>query len=149
MSPETLNEKLRSEWRELGFYYESDDQAKEWHLIGSRTGLLHFRDLLLRYVADPRNEMKSEHEHYGPYSYLEIMTWPEPGFDGHSIHGSLQDLRRLASIVEEKISGAQPGTTIRIADEYAEVSNYALILFVREDTFDPASADPGLLDING
>ena len=149
MSTETLNEKLRSEWRELGFYYESDDQAKEWRLIGSRAGLLRFRDLLLQYVTDPRNEMKSEHEHYGPYSYLEIMTWSEPGMDGHSIHGSLDDLRRLAGIVEQKLLGAQPDATVRIADEYAEAAEYALILFVRKDAFDPAGADLGLADIYG
>ena len=149
MSTEKVNEKLRSEWRELGFYYESDDQAKEWRLIGSRAGLHRLRDLLLQYVADPRNEMKSEHEHYGPYSYLEVMTWPEPGKDGHSIHGSLHNLRRLAELIENKLSNAQPGTIIRIADEYAEALNYTLILFVREDSFDSASADPELVDLNG
>lgn len=149
MPTATLNEKLRSEWRELGFYYESDDQTKEWHFIGSRTGLLRFRDLLLQYVTDPRNEMKSEHEHYGPYSYLEIMTWSEPGMDGHSIHGSLDDLRRLAEIVEQKLLGAQPGTIVRIAGEYTVAAEYTLILFVREDAFDPAAADPGLAGING
>jgi hypothetical protein len=149
MSTEMLNKRLRSEWRELGFYYESDDQTKEWHFIGSRAGLLRFRDLLLQYVADSRNEIKSEHEHYGSYSYLEVMTWSEPGMDGHSIHGSLDDLRRLAGIVERKLLSAQPGTIFRIAGEYTEAAEYALILLVREDDFDPAAADPGLAHING
>ena len=70
--------------RELGFVYDKDDDRKESRLVGSRSGLLRFRDLLLEYSADPRNAKKSEHEHYGPYMYLEIMTWPEAGFDDHA-----------------------------------------------------------------
>jgi hypothetical protein len=149
MPSEEVNQITRSEWRELGFFYECDDRAREWHLIGSRDGLLAFHGLLLEYVADPRNQMKSEHEHYGPYAYLEIMTWPEPGIDRHAIHGSLDDLRRLAAIIYEKLLETEPGGTIRIQDEYAKAAEYALILSVREDNFDPASADPELMGIDG
>jgi hypothetical protein len=31
--------------------------------------------------------MKSEHEHHGPYMYLEVKTGPEPDMDDHGIHG--------------------------------------------------------------
>ena len=95
-----LIEQTRSEWRELGFFYDREDISKTWRLVGSRTGLRRFADLLRAYVADPRNEMKSEHEHYGPYLYLEVMTWSEAGIDDHSIHGTLNDLRRLAQLAE-------------------------------------------------
>src|SRR5437773_4027209 len=81
MPSDAANKATRREWRELGFFYDRDDQTRVWKLTSSRAGLLGFRDALLSYVADPRNALKSEHEHYGPYSYLEVMTWPEAGFD--------------------------------------------------------------------
>lgn len=144
MPSSAVNERTRQEWRELGFYYESDDESKEWLLVGSRAGLLRFRDILLEYTNEPRNATKSEHDHYGPYMYLKVMTWPESGIDGDSIHGPLDDLRRLASIVEKNLLQAEAGATIRIADEFSEKSEYTLMLAVREDDFDPPSVDPEL-----
>lgn len=138
-----MNQATRKEWRDLGFFHHRDHTTKGYQFIGSRAGLLRFRDLLLEYAADPSNDYESEHDHYGPY-YLEIMTWPEAGFDEHGIRGSLQDLKRLAAIVESHLAKARPGETIRIQSEYATTSPYALVLLVREDGFDPASADPAL-----
>ena len=143
MPSEDIRERTRREWRELGFFYSRDEETKVWKLVGSRSGLLGFRDVLLEYADDPSNDYKSEHEHYGP-NYLEIMTWPEPGLDDHAIHGSLTDLRRLAAIVEGRLGRSQAGEVIRIRDEFAANSPYALILDVREDDFDPARADPKL-----
>lgn len=145
MPGDATNKAIRQEWRELGFFYDRDDQAKVWRLTGSRAGLLRFRDSLLEYTVDPVNSTQSEHEHYGPYMYLKVMTWPEAGFDGHAIRGRLADLARLAHIIEAKIAAAQPGSSISIRDEFSSTSPYALVLEIREDTFDPASADPALL----
>jgi hypothetical protein len=139
-----VDHKTREEWRELGFFYIRDDLARVWKLIGSRSGLLGFRDALLAYAEDPRRAEKSEHQHYGPYMYLEIMTWPEAGFDGHAIRGPLQDLKRLGAIVEAKLAAAKPGDTVCIQGEFSSNSPYALILEVREDGFDAAQADPML-----
>jgi hypothetical protein len=144
MPSDTTNQATTREWRELGFFYERDDQTKIWKLTGSRAGLLRFRDALLSYVADPRNASKSEHEHYGPYSYLEVMTWPEAGFDERAIRGPLKDLTRLAALIEAKLSAVRPGSAVRIQEEFAFNSPYALILDLREDGFDPASADSHL-----
>jgi len=142
MPSEATHNATKREWRELGFFYYLDDQARVWKLTGSRAGLLRFRDALLSYVADPRNASKGEHEHYGPYMYLEVMTWPEAGFDEHSIRGPLADLARLAKLIEAKLATARPGSTILIHEEFAAHSPYFLILDVREDGFDPATADP-------
>jgi hypothetical protein len=142
MPSEATNEATRSEWRELGFFYDRDDQSKLWKLTGSRAGLLRFRDALLSYVADPRNALKSEHEHYGPYAYLEVMTWPEAGFDHHAIRGPVADLARLSALIEAKLAIARPGSIVRIQEEFAPNSPYALVLDLREDGFDPAAADP-------
>ena len=144
MPSDATNSATRREWRDLGFFYDRDDQAKVWRLTGSRSGLLRFRDALVAYATDPRNADKSEHQHYGPYMYLEIMTWPEAGFDEHAIRGPLQDLKRLATIVERKLLEAKPGETVRIHGEFEANSPFALILEVREDGFDPADADPML-----
>lgn len=141
MPSDTSNKATRREWRELGFFYHRDDQTKVWKLTGSRAGLLRFRDALLSYVAEPRNALQSEHEHYGPYSYLEVMTWPEPGFDNHAIRGTVADLARLAALIEAKIAIARPSSTVRIQEEFATDSPYALVFDLREDGFDPAAAD--------
>jgi hypothetical protein len=141
---ERLKEQTRAEWRELGFFYDRDERAKEWLLVGSRLGLRRFSDLLRAYVADPRNDMKSEHEHYGPYMYLEVMTWPDAGMDGHAIHGPLSDLERLAVMVDEKLAKLEPGARTRIREEFAPTSEYTLVMELREDTFDPASPDQNL-----
>jgi hypothetical protein len=142
MPSDATNQTTRREWRELEFFYDRDDQAKVWKLTGSRAGLLLFRDNLYPYVADTRNAKQSEHEHYGPYSYLEIMTWPEAGFDDHAIRGPVPDLARLATLIETKLATARPGSVVRIGEEFTTDSPYALVLDVREDEFDPAAADP-------
>ena len=144
MPSEAVNEATRREWRDLGFFYELNDDGKEWRLVGSPSGLLKFRDLLLRYVANPRNEAKSEHDHYGPYMYLKILTWSEAGVDGNAIYGTLQELRQLAGIIEAKLQYARPGTVLRIQEDFAEGCEYCLVLDVRDEGFDPASADPEL-----
>jgi hypothetical protein len=135
------DEHIRLQWRKLGFFCELDDQKKVWTLTGSRAGLLYFPDLLLGYVADPRNTADGAREHYGPYGSLEIMTWPDAGFDSRAIRGSLTDLARLAELIEAKLASAQPGSPIRIREEFAPDSPYTLLLDVRADGFDPASAD--------
>jgi len=76
--------------------------------------------------------------------YLKVMTWPEAGFDEHAIRGTPSDLGRLARIIEVNVAAAQPGSTISIRDEFSSASPYTLVLEMREDGFDPASADPAL-----
>lgn len=142
MPSDKVNKATREEWRALGFFYDLDEKAKVWRLIGSRAGLLCFRDALLAYVADPRNALSSEHEHYGPYAYLKVMTWQDAGFDNHGIRGPLADLARLAALVETELSTAQAGSVVRIQEEFVADSPYAMVLEVREDGFDPAAADP-------
>jgi hypothetical protein len=73
------------------------------------------------------------------------MTWPAAGFDGQSIRGSLPDLARLAGLVETKLAAAQPDSVLLIREEFAPDSAYTLRLDVRDDWFDPASADPDRL----
>jgi len=136
------DDQIKQQWRELGFFCELDDQNKVWTLTGSRAGLLHFPDLLRGYINDPQNATNGERKHYGPYGSLEVMTWADAGFDAHAIRGSLTDLDRLANLVETKLTVAEPGSKVRIRADFAPDSPYGLLLDVRVNGFDPASADP-------
>ena len=134
-------ERIRQQWRDLGFFCELDDERKVWTLTGSRAGLLFFPDLLLGYAADPANATDGTKKHYGPYGSLKVMTWPEAGFGGNAIRGPLVALAHLAELVEAKLASAQPGERVRLREEFAPDSPYTLVLDVRADGFDPASAD--------
>ena len=135
---------IREQWQALGFFYDSDERAKQWLVVGSRAGLLRFAALLRAYVADPANAKLSEHEHYGPYQYLKFMTWSEPGMDADSIHGSLGDLQRLADLVDAKANMLRPGDRAQLREDYSAASSYSLLLEMREDSFDPTSLDGNL-----
>ena len=139
--PEMTEDHIKMEWRKLGFFCELDAEKRVWVLTGSRAGLLYFPDLLLGYVADPKNATNGALEHYGPYGSLEVMTWMEPGLDGHASRGSLIDLERLASLVEAKLATAQPGERLKIREDYAANSLFGLVLDVRADGFDPSAVD--------
>jgi hypothetical protein len=139
--PEMTGETIKQRWRQLGFFCELDDQKRIWTLTGSRRGLLYFPDLLLGYVNDPQNAADGQSKHYGPYGSLEVRTWQDAGIDSHAIRGSLDDLTRLAELVEAKLVTAQPGELITIREEFAPGSPYSLVLDVRADGFDPASTD--------
>ena len=135
------DDQIKQQWRKLGFFCELDDQKRVWTLTGSKAGLLYFPDLLLGFVNDPQNAAERAQQHYGPYGSLEIMTYPLPGFDGNAIRGSLDDLTRLAELIEAKLATAEVGSPITIREEFAPDSPYSLRLDVRADGFDPASAD--------
>jgi len=139
--PAMTDEQIRQAWRKLGFFCEMDTQTRLWRLTGSRAGLLYFPDLLLGFVADPKYATDGEKQQFGPYGSLEIMTWPDAGFDSHSIRGSSTSLSHLAELVEVKLATAEPGTPIVIREEYSADSPYSLMLDVRVDGFDPAAAD--------
>src|SRR5689334_3565960 len=139
--PSMTEDQIKQSWRKLGFFCEVDAEKRLWTLTGSRAGLLYFPDLLLGYVNDPKNAADREHQHFGPYGSLEIMTYPEAGFDGHAIRGSLAALTHLAELVEQKLAIAEPGEQIKIREDFAPNSPFALLLDVRADGFDPAAAD--------
>ncbi len=143
MRSETTNKKTRQEWRELGFWYDRDDDAKEWRVVGSVAGLRKFARMVQTYASDPRSIQISEHDHFGPYWYLTIGTWNVPLIGKDWIAGPLPDLLRLSALVIERIANARTGETFKLREAYASTSPYELILDVRDDTFDPASADTG------
>ncbi len=69
--------------------------------------------------------------------------------DDHAIHGPLPKLAELALIVESRLAGAQPGDRIAIREEFAPNAEFSLVLDVREDGFDPPSAEDGFGEMAG
>ena len=144
MTAPSVNELVRNEWRRLGFYYDRDDDTREWKLTGPRHGLLNFSRLLIRYADNPQNDAKSEHDHFGPHMYLKIMTWPDAGIGRNAIHGTLDDLRRLGCILRDAISGMEVGEVARIQTQFVADAEYTIVLIASSDAADPSSMDPQL-----
>jgi hypothetical protein len=138
---EATNEATRREWRELGFFYGRDDEAKVWHIAGSKQGPATFARLIQRYVSNPRNEALSEHDHLGPYMYLTIGTWSAPEITNYWIAGPLKDLSHLSSIINDKLCELKCGDQMTLRPAFAPTSPYDLVLEMRDDEFDPARAD--------
>jgi hypothetical protein len=140
---EDVNEVTRREWRALGFFYDRDDETKEWLIRGSRAGLLGFAHTLLEYSTDPLRQQLSEHDHLGPYMYLEIGTWSARVIDDHWIAGAPEDLSVLSALIAERVAKAREGDVLKLREAYAPASPYELRLEVCGDDFDPATADKG------
>ena len=138
-----LDQLMIDEWRQLGFYYDRDDRmdVNQWRFYGSKQGLLNFVSLLRDYVANPSNDILSEHEHYGPYRYLKIMTSDEQRITERHIEGTIKDLDRLGDIIAEKLRKAQPGQTFNINKDYGIDNTVTAKFFVMADGFDPPSMD--------
>lgn len=83
MANMSFDESIRREWRELGFFYDRDDAARTWRIVGTAKGLQGFASLISAYASDARNDAPSEHQHFGPYMFLEFGTWHEPAITSH------------------------------------------------------------------
>jgi hypothetical protein len=141
MSDDKTDQLIRSQWRELGFYFRHDERERRYRFAGSKEGLARFCQILTKYAQEDYNDRISEHQHYGPYHSLEIMTWDRAGIDSHAIHGTLDDLRRLASLVSAGVARTPVGASFAISTEYAPDPQWTLRFEVQEDTFDPGLAE--------
>ena len=141
MPSESINEETRREWRELGFFYDRDDPCTTWLIRGSQRGLLAFGHVLREYSNDPQRQQLAEHDHFGPYMYLKIGTWSAPAISKDWIAGTLEDLKRLSDLVEERVLKAKVGDQLSFRNAYAPNASYELTLEMCEDDFDPAIAD--------
>jgi hypothetical protein len=141
----SLEKLTRAEWEALGFFYDYEDSQRTWLIRASRTGMERLCAELRQYAADPRNGAVSEHEHYGPYSYLKFVTWPEAKIVPDGIYGRIEDFGRLAEIISGALTGAKPGDRIRVDEAYSDSSEAKFELLLESDDFEVASADPALV----
>jgi hypothetical protein len=142
MPSSAIHEATRRDWRELGYYYDRDDSAKTWRLLGTPEGLLGFVASLRAYAGNESNNRISEHEHFGPYWYLEVGTWHAPVISDHWIAGPLSALSELASHIEAQLAVVQAPDVVRVRHAFAPTSPYEFQLELQPAGFDPALADP-------
>lgn len=132
----------RDEWRELGFFYDQDEAAKAWRIVGSRDGIRRFVRLLRDYVSNPASARLSEHAHYGPHMYLKVVTATGAAITRTAIAGAPEDLLRLADVVEAKLTSAPECREFTVASDWTSEADFSLLFEVRPDGFHPADADP-------
>ena len=141
MNRSELNENIREEWRELGFYYDFSKEKNQWIFVSSKAGLLKFCELLDKYILNPNNWNISAHDHYGPYMYLKVLTWNEAIISEHAIVGTIDDLGRLSNLLKDKLMSVKTFDSFYIDKEYS-LRNEAILCFdIKEDEFDPSSLD--------
>jgi len=136
------NETKRLAWRELGFFCGRNDAAKEWRIVGSVKGLRKFATEIRKYASNQANDRPSEYTHFGPAMNLELGTSHQPEITEQWIGGPLMDLLRLATFIERSVQDNVVGKCIALRANFSPMAPYELILDVRDDAFDPASADP-------
>jgi hypothetical protein len=136
------SESTRKAWRELGFYCGKNDAAKEWRIVGSVAGLRKFAAEIRAYASNPANDRLSEYAQFGPAMNLEIGTSHQPEITEQWIGGPVVDLLRLATFIERSAQPNVVGKSVALRSNFSPMAPYELILDVRDDAFDPASADP-------
>ena len=142
MATEAAKEVTRRAWRELGFYCGKNDAAKEWRIVGSVAGLRKFAAEIRAYASNPANDRLSEYTQLGPAMNLEIGTSHQTEITEQWIGGPLADLLRLATFIERSAQDNVVGKCVNLRSNFSPMAPYELILDVREESFDPASADP-------
>ena len=138
-----LDDWLREDWRELGFYYIDEEAPPRIRVSGARAGLQAFASLLRAYARNAANVQKSEHDHVGPYG-LKLMTWSEAGIDGNELRGTLADIDRLGEMVESWLVAVAPGDEADLGRAWCPSAAYGLVVALQEDGFDPGIQDPQL-----
>ena len=103
---------VADEWRQLGFYYESDEESKNENLLWQKSAT-NLAVILNDYCSHENNSGLSEHTHLGPYrSYLKIMTWDKPLFKIDVIAGTIKDLYFLSKLILDKPNNTKPGNIL-------------------------------------
>jgi hypothetical protein len=139
-----IEEMLRREWRELGVYYETDNNTREWKLYGDRKGIENFGTVISEYCDKRENFQISEHIHLGPYSYLKIMTWDRPIITTDFIAGTIDDLKKLSGLIKEKLRKTKIGDSFSIDKEFGDENKAKITITVMANNFDPVTLDEQL-----
>lgn len=136
-----IENNIINSWRNLGFYYDLDDRpsVNQWRFYGSKKGLSQWSSILEEFINDPSLNSISAERHYGPYSYLEVMSWDRPQITSHCA-GTMEDLKKLKTLIQKNLKKKKTGEVFSI-DEYGENNEVSTKFFIMSDDFDPASMD--------
>ena len=141
MPSEAAKEATRRAWRKLGFFCGRNDAAKEWRIVGSVAGLRKFAAEIRSYASNPAHDRLSEYTQFGPAMNLEIGTSHQTEITEQWIGGPLAELLRLATCIERSAQANVVGKCIALRSNFSPMAPYELVLDVRDEAFDPASAD--------
>jgi hypothetical protein len=141
MPSNATKEATHRAWRELGFFCDRNDATNEWRIVGSVKGLRKFASEIRTYASNPANDRPSEYMHFGPSMNLEVGTWHQAEITEQWIGGPLTEFLRLATLIERSAQDNVVGKRIALRASFSPMSPYDLILDVRDEAFDPASAD--------
>ncbi len=141
MPSDAAKEARRRAWRELGFFCSRNDAAKEWCIVGSVKGLRKFAAEVRKYASNPANDRLSEYTQFGPAMNLEVGTSHQTEITEQWIGGPLMELLRLATLIERSAQDNMIGKRIALRSNFSPMAPYELVLDVRDEAFDPASAD--------
>lgn len=141
MASDAAKESTRRVWRELGFFCGKDKMAKEWRIVGSVKGLKKFAAEIHKYASNPAHNRLSEFMHLGPAMNLEICTSHQAEITDQWIGAPVTEFMFLASLIDRSVQTNMIGRRIALRANFSPMAPYELILDVRDDAFDPASAD--------
>jgi hypothetical protein len=105
-------------------------------------GLRRFAAEIRKYASNPVHDRLSEYTQFGPAMNLEVGTSHQTEITEQWIGGPLVDLLRLATLIEQSAQTNVIGKRIALRSNFSPMAPYELILDLRDDAFDPASADP-------
>ena len=119
-----IDEMLRKEWRELGFYYDQNAEKQQWQFFGSKKGLLNFINCIDEHIAFQKS--LSDDSHFGPYDYLKLMTWDKPYIDFKLFAGRQEDFEILKEIYSKKVEITDVHDEFVIDKEYTSDNSASL-----------------------
>ncbi len=130
--------KVREAWKQAGFICWFDPLASTWRIAGSRESLRHFCEELRAHARSGEKHRRGRG--HGPFPFINEGTRERPRISREGIFGTPDDILRLADLIERDLPRSVPGETQLIEWQYAENSPAKLVIEVREDDFDPATA---------
>ena len=73
--------------------------------------------------------------------YLKLATWNSAEVNSDGIYGTQADIRNLAKLLEDFVSGANQGDVRDLAPLFSAASTANLLVNLESDSFDPAAYD--------
>ena len=126
------------EWKELGFFYSSDDDMKRWDLNGSLSGVARLSEELNNFSE--RDEVFGEHEHLLPHWYLTIEYDEVPDINKRGIVGRKLDLLKLRDYLISIPDNLSSQACFSIHSCF-EKTTYEMYFHIENEDFDPSSMD--------
>jgi hypothetical protein len=134
-------EAIKEEWRNLGYYFEKNKSERKWVFTSSKNGIKKLINQIIDFTQKEGNIEIGEHDHWGPYGDLKIMTTRVPEITIEYIGGSFSSLRELAYQIKQRLEIVNHNESFCIQEENKNAMSAGLEFRIKDDDYDPASAD--------